>query len=212
MAAAKRPRPDESPDPQTDRPQKQLQQQDVARFTETVPSISGGKRAPDTTTAPSTDMGEAGATLPVKASRFKLRMEGSTPDVPENELDPARFPSTGMVHMEDWNPLDEKVRGAEGRPKEFLLEDFSFLKNQTLVFKVLLVCLFVCGMHDRRESCHSYGNNVAAIVINADYHSFFFPRVCPQHRARRKHHTSSRPRRTPRPCSGAQLARGAPAL
>lgn len=136
IAVTKRPRPDESPDPEMDRPQKRPESMRVIDTGADIGSVKDGDEVPSN---------EAGVAGPVKASRFKLRKEGpSASDVPENELDPSRFPPMGLIHMADWNPLDEKAQGGEGRPKQFLLEDFSFLKNQTLVFKVNYerYCLF----------------------------------------------------------------------
>ena len=87
---------------------------------ETGQSIGTGPRPPDT----------------IKTSRFKLRKDMPyVGEVPDNELDPRTFPSMGLLLLEDWNPSDER-KNTDAVPKTFLLEDFSFLKNQTLAFKV----------------------------------------------------------------------------
>lgn len=55
-------------------------------------------------------------------------------DIPDNELDPTIFPSNGLILTNDWNPRDEHAN--LGTSKVFLLDNFSVLKNQTLVFKI----------------------------------------------------------------------------
>lgn len=55
-------------------------------------------------------------------------------EVHENELDPTSFPANGLLLTDDWNPREEHSN--HGTSKSFLLENFSLLKNQTLVFKI----------------------------------------------------------------------------
>jgi hypothetical protein len=71
-------------------------------------------------------------------NRFKIPTKELLPsaeiELHENELDPTSFPANGLILTEDWNPRDEHSNF--GTSKSFLLENFSVLKNQTLVFKI----------------------------------------------------------------------------
>lgn len=73
-----------------------------------------------------------------QTSRFKIPTKELLPsaeiELRDNELDPTSFPANGLILTEDWNPREEHAN--HGTSKSFLLENFSVLKNQTLVFKV----------------------------------------------------------------------------
>lgn len=75
---------------------------------------------------------------PDKTKEFKIptrEIPTSTDiEIPDNELDSSNFPANGLILTEDWNPRDEHAN--LGTCKIFLLDNFSVLKNQTLVFKI----------------------------------------------------------------------------
>ena len=73
-------------------------------------------------------------------------------NIPHDELDPSKFPQHQLILKKDWSPslaasTDEndaerqakqleEADGQEGS-REFILKDFSLLKNQTLALKVI---------------------------------------------------------------------------
>jgi hypothetical protein len=76
--------------------------------------------------------------------------ETAAVDLPLDQLDPIKFPPHDqcMLLTSDWSPMlacaeeeseegrrQEEEAGGEGA-REFILRDFSLLKNQTLAFKV----------------------------------------------------------------------------
>jgi len=68
-------------------------------------------------------------------------------EVPPDELDPGKFPPYNLLLRKDWSPLlacaeeetdasrRQQEEAGEGA-REFILPDFSLLKNQTLAFKI----------------------------------------------------------------------------
>lgn len=62
--------------------------------------------------------------------------------IPPDELNTTKFPDRNLLLSKDWNPRlacsPEGAAKQEGgdMPREFILKDFSFLKNQTLAFKI----------------------------------------------------------------------------
>jgi hypothetical protein len=71
-----------------------------------------------------------------KQNRFKIPIRETAPEVElgEKDLDTTAFPPNGLILTDDWNPKDEHAN--LGTSRTFLLENFSVLKNQTLVFKI----------------------------------------------------------------------------
>lgn len=68
-------------------------------------------------------------------------------EVPPDELDPSKFPPYNLLLRTDWSPLlacaEEETEAslrqreeAGDEAREFILPDFSLLKNQTLAFKI----------------------------------------------------------------------------
>jgi hypothetical protein len=74
-----------------------------------------------------------------KQNRFRIPVKDiSSPsldiELGEKDLDSTAFPPSGLILTDDWNPKDEHAN--LGTSRSFLLENFSVLKNQTLVFKI----------------------------------------------------------------------------
>mmetsp|Transcript_21493 Transcript_21493/g.36175 ORF Transcript_21493/g.36175 Transcript_21493/m.36175 type:complete len:379 (-) Transcript_21493:791-1927(-) len=78
-------------------------------------------------------------------------------EVPPDELDPGKFPPYNLLLRKDWSPLlacaeeetdasrRQQEEAGEGA-REFILPDFSLLKNQTLAFKVPPSALLCCTL------------------------------------------------------------------
>mmetsp|Transcript_8924 Transcript_8924/g.13403 ORF Transcript_8924/g.13403 Transcript_8924/m.13403 type:complete len:478 (-) Transcript_8924:84-1517(-) len=91
-------------------------------------------RSEDTTVNNADSSSNIVPTKVASRARYNITQKESYKEVATDELDGDMFPSMGLLLTEDWNP--QKVHSSGGTAKEFLLDDFSVLKNQTLAFKI----------------------------------------------------------------------------